>query len=88
MLNCTKLRFKVLEVMSECAELIASSVSPKYFVALSDRTLHRWATQERLPRKIQLRNIFSNFTLDGIITMINVSSKMFLKVESLALFYA
>lgn len=59
--------------MSECLELILSSATPVYFPLLSDSSLHRWAVQRELPGKILLRNIRSNFTFDGVITLINVS---------------
>uniref|UniRef100_A0A2K6WB92 F-box domain-containing protein n=1 Tax=Onchocerca volvulus TaxID=6282 RepID=A0A2K6WB92_ONCVO len=61
----------VLEAMPECQELILSSATPIYFARFTDSSLHRWAVQEKLPRKILLRNIRANFTFDGVITLIN-----------------
>uniref|UniRef100_A0A1I8EED9 F-box domain-containing protein n=1 Tax=Wuchereria bancrofti TaxID=6293 RepID=A0A1I8EED9_WUCBA len=61
----------VLEAMSECQELILSSATPVYFSRFTDNSLHRWAVQEKLPKKILLRNIRTNFTFDGVITLIN-----------------
>uniref|UniRef100_A0A0R3RW11 F-box domain-containing protein n=1 Tax=Elaeophora elaphi TaxID=1147741 RepID=A0A0R3RW11_9BILA len=61
----------VLEAMPECQELILSSATPVYFARFTDSSLHRWAVQEKLPKKISLRNIRANFTFDGVITLIN-----------------
>uniref|UniRef100_A0A915PQJ8 Uncharacterized protein n=1 Tax=Setaria digitata TaxID=48799 RepID=A0A915PQJ8_9BILA len=61
----------VLESMPECQELVLSSATPVYFARFTDSTLHRWAVQEKLPRKIFLRNIRANITFDGIVTLIN-----------------
>ncbi|CAG9536119.1 unnamed protein product [Cercopithifilaria johnstoni] len=61
----------VLEAMPECRELILSSATPIYFACFTDNSLHRWAVQEKLPKKIILRNIRANFTFDGVITLIN-----------------
>ncbi|KAL3985767.1 F-box-like family protein [Acanthocheilonema viteae] len=61
----------VLEAMPECRELILSSATPIYFACFTDSSLHRWAVQEKLPKKILLRNIRANFTFDGVITLIN-----------------
>ncbi|KAM3716994.1 F-box protein [Dirofilaria immitis] len=61
----------ILEAMPECQELILSSATPIYFARFTDSSLHRWAVQEKLPRKILLRNIRANFTFDGVITLIN-----------------
>ncbi|KAK6108564.1 F-box-like family protein [Brugia pahangi] len=61
----------VLEAMSECQELILSSATPVYFSRFTDNSLHRWAVQEKLPKKILFRNIRTNFTFDGVITLIN-----------------
>lgn len=64
---------QVLEAMPECQELIVSCVSPMDSIGLTDRTLHRWAIQEKLPKKILLNDIQANFTIDGVISLINVS---------------
>ncbi|VDK77958.1 unnamed protein product [Litomosoides sigmodontis] len=61
----------VLEAMPECRELILSSATPTYFAYFTDSSLHRWAVQDKLPKKILLRNIRANFTFDGVITLIN-----------------
>ncbi|VDM97162.1 unnamed protein product [Thelazia callipaeda] len=61
----------VLQAMPECEELILSSTIPVYFTRITDSSLHRWAVQENLPRKILFRNIQANFTFDGVITLIN-----------------
>ncbi|VDN31522.1 unnamed protein product [Gongylonema pulchrum] len=62
----------ILEAMPECEELVVNCISPMYCPGITDRTLHRWAIQERPPRKIFLNDIQADFTVDGITTLINV----------------
>ncbi|MFH4976814.1 hypothetical protein AB6A40_003523 [Gnathostoma spinigerum] len=64
-------RLQVLEGMAECKEFTASRPYPKFFPDLSDVTLNRWAIQNELPTRVFLQNVYGNFTLDGVLTMIN-----------------
>uniref|UniRef100_A0A0N5AWP9 F-box domain-containing protein n=1 Tax=Syphacia muris TaxID=451379 RepID=A0A0N5AWP9_9BILA len=61
----------VLEGMSECIEMRASGTYPRFFVGLTDRILNHWATQKMLPRRILLHNVYGNFTITGVLTMLN-----------------
>uniref|UniRef100_A0A915CCB0 F-box domain-containing protein n=1 Tax=Parascaris univalens TaxID=6257 RepID=A0A915CCB0_PARUN len=81
--NCQKLNLELsqfdddilndylLEGMSDCREFSASTTLPKYFGGLTDRTLNRWATQERLPTRIHFQSVCANFTLNGVLTLLN-----------------
>lgn len=66
--------------MAECSEMSAGGTYPKFYAGLTDRILNHWATQKTLPRRILFHNVYGNFTLSGVLAMINVGSFFFFVV--------
>lgn len=62
--------FQALESMSHCDILELCWCKPRHLTQLTNRTLIRWGNQKRLPKKIDLEGMRTEFTTSAVVALI------------------